>query len=58
MSILGFLSPLASACAVFFGPHGAVADAARRRTTSRQTLYREADRVAQAVDGSAARQQV
>ena len=58
MSILAVLAPLASACAVFFGKHGAVADAARRRATSRQTLYREADRVVQAVEGSAAREQV
>jgi len=58
MSILAFLSPLASACAVFFGNHGAVAAAARQRATSRQALYREADRVAQAVDGSASHAQL
>src|SRR5207249_1348932 len=51
------LSPqqrLASAHAVFLGPRGAVTTLARDRDCSRQALYRQADAVAAALDGTQA----
>jgi hypothetical protein len=48
---------LASAAAVFFSPHGGVAEQARLRGVERQTLYRQADEALNAVEGSAAEQQ-
>jgi predicted metal-dependent hydrolase len=49
MSTLAFPVPIASAAAVFCGRHGDVSHLARRRGACRQTLYREAHAVAQAV---------
>jgi hypothetical protein len=42
--------PLVSAAAVFCGPRGAVTQLAHTRGVYRQTLYREAHAVAQAID--------
>ena len=53
MSILHALCRLRSACAVFFGSHGAVAGQARQQDCSRQALYRQAEHVLQTLDGSA-----
>jgi hypothetical protein len=58
MCILTPFRRLASAAAVFFGRHGAVARLARRRDASRQSVYREADAALREVDGAAARRQV
>jgi hypothetical protein len=44
---------IATAFAVFCGRYGDVTTMARDRERSRQSLYREAERVASAVDGSA-----
>src|SRR5262245_17153397 len=49
---------IASAFAVLCGQHGDVTRMARDREQSRQSLYREAEQVAQAVDGSAARDRI
>lgn len=49
---------IANAAAVLHGPYGAVTRQAARSGTSRQTLYRDAPRVVQAVDGSHHRQQL
>ena len=45
---------IANTAAVLHGPHGAVTRQAALSATSRQHLYRDAPRVLQAVDGSAA----
>ena len=45
---------IASAFAVFCGRYGDVTHLAKEREQSRQALYREADRVAAALDGTAA----
>ena len=45
---------IASAFAVFCGEYGDVTEMARCREQSRQSLYREAEQVANAVDGAAA----
>jgi hypothetical protein len=45
---------VASAFAVFCGQYGDVTEMARCREQSRQSLYREAEQVADAVDGAAA----
>jgi hypothetical protein len=45
---------IATAFAVFCGRYGDVTHLAQERQQSRQSLYREADRVAAAVDGTAA----
>jgi hypothetical protein len=45
---------IASAFAVFCGQYGDVTEMARCREQSRQSLYREAEHVANAVDGAAA----
>jgi hypothetical protein len=45
---------IASAFAVFCGQYGDVTEMARSREQSRQSLYREAEQVANAVDGAAA----
>jgi hypothetical protein len=58
MSMLTAFRHLGSACAVFFGPRGAVAAHARQRRRSRQALYREADHALAAVEGTAARQRL
>jgi hypothetical protein len=50
MSSLPVPLPLASAAAVFCGPHGAVTRLAHTRGVFRQTLYREAHAVAVAID--------
>jgi hypothetical protein len=52
MNILPFQAQIASAHVVFNGQHGAVSHLARRRAVSRQTLYREALAVAEALDGA------
>jgi hypothetical protein len=44
---------IASAFAVFFGQYGDVSQMAQDRDQSRQSLYREADEVVDAVDGTA-----
>lgn len=49
---------IANAAAVLDGPYGAVTRQAALSGTSRQTLYRDAPRVVQAVDGSDHRQQL
>src|SRR3954452_25206621 len=46
---------VASAFAVLCGHYGDVTELARDREQSRQSLYREAEKVAEAVDGAAAR---
>ena len=46
---------IASAFAVFCGQYGDVTEMAKDRERSRQSLYREAKEVANAVDGAAAR---
>jgi hypothetical protein len=58
MSIVGTFQRLASATTAFFGRHGAVTEQAQQRGISRQALYREAEAVLGAVDGSAAQQQL
>ncbi|HTU17954.1 MAG TPA: hypothetical protein VMG10_07810 [Gemmataceae bacterium] len=49
---------IANTAAVLHGPYGAVTRQAELSGTSRQTLYRDAPRVVQAVDGSNYRQQL
>ena len=49
---------IASAFAVLLGRYGDVTQMARDRERSRQSLYREAQRVIDAVDGTAARDRV
>jgi hypothetical protein len=58
MCILAALRRLSSACAVFFGPHGAVSQKARLLERSRQSLYREAAQVLDQVEGAADRQRL
>src|ERR1700676_5562285 len=50
MSSLLVPPPIASAAAVFCGPHGAVTRLAHDRGVFRQTLYREAHAVVAALD--------
>jgi hypothetical protein len=49
---------IASAFAVLCGQYGDVTEMARDRERSRQSLYREAEQVADAVDGAAAHAQI
>lgn len=49
---------IASAFAVLCGQYGDVTEMAKDRERSRQSLYREAQQVAEAVDGAVARAQV
>src|SRR3954466_3914177 len=49
---------IASAFAVLCGRYGDVTRMAQDREQSRQSLYREAEQVANAVDGTAARAQI
>ena len=49
---------IASAFAVLCGQYGDVTQMAHDRERSRQSLYREADQVAEAVDGTAARARI
>jgi hypothetical protein len=49
---------IASAFAVLCGQYGDVTEMAKDRARSRQSLYREAQQVTEAVDGAAARAQV
>jgi hypothetical protein len=49
---------IASAFAVFCGRYGDVTEMANDREQSRQSLYREAKQVAQAVDGAVAQAQI
>jgi hypothetical protein len=49
---------IASAFAVLCGHHGDVTKMAREREQSRQSLYREAEQVADAVDGAAAQARI
>jgi hypothetical protein len=49
---------IASAFAVFCGQYGDVTEMARCREQSRQSLYREAGQVADAVDGTAAQSRI
>jgi hypothetical protein len=49
---------VASALAVLCGQHGDVTKMAADRERSRQSLYREAEQVAEAVDGAATRAQI
>ncbi len=49
---------IASAFVVFCGHYGDVTQMARSREQSRQSLYREAEQVAQAVDGTAAQAEI
>jgi hypothetical protein len=58
MGIVAACRRLASTAAVFFGPQGAVSHLARQRCVSRQTLYRAADAVVEAVVGTAAQQRL
>src|SRR5436305_11763361 len=48
----------ASAFAVFCGPYGDVTKMAQDRERSRQALYREAQQVAHAVDGTASQARI
>jgi hypothetical protein len=49
---------IASAFAVLCGQYGDVSEMARSRAQSRQSLYREAEQVANAVDGTAAQAKI
>lgn len=49
---------IASAFAVFCGRYGDVTEMAKDREQSRQSLYREAEQVASAVDGAVAQAQI
>ena len=49
---------IASAFAVLCGQYGDVTEMAKGREQSRQSLYREAEQVAEAVDGAAAQAQI
>jgi hypothetical protein len=49
---------IASAFAVLCGPYGDVTKMAEDREQSRQSLYREAEQVAEAVDGGAAQSRI
>ena len=49
---------IASAFAVLCGQYGDVTEMAKNREQSRQSLYREAEQVAEAVDGAVAKAQV
>jgi hypothetical protein len=49
---------IASAFTILFGRYGDVTEMARDREQSRQSLYREAEHVIDAVDGTAARDRV
>jgi hypothetical protein len=49
---------IASAFAVLCGQYGDVTEMAKGRERSRQSLYREAEQVAEAVDGAAAQAQI
>jgi hypothetical protein len=49
---------IASACAVLFGRYGDVTKMAHDREQSRQSLYREAEQVRNAVDGTAAQARI
>jgi hypothetical protein len=49
---------IASAFAVFCGHYGDVTKMAHDREQSRQSLYREAEQVAEALDGAVARAQI
>src|SRR4051812_44966459 len=49
---------IASAFAVICGRYGDITKMARDRDQSRQSLYREAEQVADAVDGAAARDRI
>jgi hypothetical protein len=49
---------IASAFAVLCGPYGDVTQMAKDREQSRQSLYREAQQVANAVDGAAAQARI
>jgi hypothetical protein len=49
---------IASAFAVFCGQYGDVTEMAKGREQSRQSLYREAEQVANAVDGAAAQARI
>ena len=49
---------IASAFTILFGRYGAVTKMARDREQSRQSLYREADQVLDAVDGATAQAQI
>ena len=49
---------VASAFAVLCGRYGDVTEMAKDREQSRQSLYREAERVAEAVDGAAAQARI
>ena len=49
---------VASAFAVLCGQYGDVTEMAKGREQSRQSLYREAEQVARAVDGTAARAEI
>ena len=58
MCIIPALRQLASSAAVLFGHHGAVSQLARYRQQSRQGIYRDADHVLQAVQGTQAQAQI
>jgi hypothetical protein len=58
MSIVGTFQHLASATSAFFGARGAVTEQAQQRGISRQAVYREAEAVREAVDGSAVQQEI
>ena len=49
---------IASAFAVLCGQYGDVTEMAKDREQSRQSLYREAEQVVEAVDGAAAQAQI
>src|SRR3954451_19502744 len=53
-----FPQRIASAFAVLCGRYGDVTDMAEDRERSRQSLYREAEQVVEAVDGAVARAQI
>src|SRR5947209_13184858 len=50
--------PIASTFAVLCGRYGDVTEMTQDREQSRQSLYREAEQVAEAVDGAAARARI
>jgi hypothetical protein len=58
MSNIPFLPRLASAAVVLLGRYGEVTRLAQDRGTSRQTLYRQAQAVANALEGTQTRLQL
>jgi len=58
MNSVAVQQQIASAATVLFAPHGDVTRLARQRGVCRQTLYRQSQRVCDAVDGTATQQRL